>query len=389
MRVLIAHNRYQQPGGEDGVVAAEMALMSSAGWQVELLEAHNDAVSGMSGPRVAAKSIWNGESHRRMREACERFRPDVVHVHNTLPLLSPAVFRAAADHGAAVVMTLHNYRLVCPGPLLMRDGRPCEDCVGSLFALPAIRHACYRGSRAATATVAATTAAHRVLGTWRKSIDRYIALTEFARGKFVEGGLPADRVALKPNFLAESPPVGEGGDGAVFVGRLAVDKGVRTLLEAWKDLPDVQLRIVGDGPLADEVRAAAAVHPNVEWLGHQDRAGVEGAVRSAEMLVFPSLWYEGMPMTIIESLAAGTPIVGSRIGSVAEMIEEGVNGVLFEPGDPNALVQSVRHLRSDPSRLRRMRHGARKSFECNYTATANLRHLERIYAEARHCRDQA
>lgn len=377
MRVLLVHNHYQQPGGEDQVFREEGALLERFGHTVFRYVLHNDDVEGIGRAALAARTLWSRPAYRDVERIVRAEGIEVVHVHNTLPLASPAVYWAARKAGAAVVQTLHNFRLLCPGATLFRDGRPCTECLGRL-PLPAVRHACYRGSRSATAAVAAMLTAHRALGTWRRAVDRYIALTPFARDLFVRGGLPAAKVVVKPNFLGEDPGVGKGGGGFVlFVGRLSPEKGVGTLIEAWRRYPGLPpLKVVGDGPLAADVQAAP-----VDWLGAQPREDVLALMRAADLLVFPSQWGEGMPMVLVEALACGLPIVASDHGAMATMVDEEA-GRRVPPGDPDALAAAVRALMDDAPLRARLRGGARRCYEAHYTAAHNHDLLLQIYRDA-------
>lgn len=386
MKILLAHNFYQQPGGEDQVFAAEAALLESRGHAVVRHTRHNDDVSGMGTARLAAATVWNGESVRALRALIRRERPAVAHFHNTLPLISPAALHAAKREGVATVQTLHNYRLVCPGALLLRDGAVCERCLGRAVAWPAVVHACYRGSRGASAAVAGMNAVHRALGTWSRKVDRYIALTPFAKSVFVKGGLPAARIAVKPNFVAAgaAPPPDAAREGfALFVGRLSPEKGVATLLEAWRRLPaPPRLLVAGDGPLRGMASRAAAENPAVEILGQRPADEIAALMRRAAFLVFPSIWYEGMPRTLIEAFAAGTPVVASDLGAMRAMLAGTGAGRLFAPGDAAALAAKVEQLLSHPAELSAMRAAARAEYEAHYTPEANYDMLMRIYEDA-------
>ncbi len=306
MRVLICHNFYQQPGGEDQVFAAEAALLRRFGHEVETYSVHNDEIESAGKLKLAAATVWNrgaaSEIGRRTREN----RAEIVHFHNTFPLLSPAVYSAARRAGAAVVQTLHNFRLICPGATLFREGKPCEKCVGR-FPVAAVAHGCYRGSRSATAVTAMMLGVHRSIGAYANQVDAYIALTRFAREKFLVAGFDPEQIHVKPNFLDPDPGAGPGDGGfALFVGRLSEEKGIRPLLEAWKRVgKTLPLKICGDGPLASQVREAAASESSIEWLGRRPLEEVIGLMGRAAALVFPSLWYEGFPRTIVESLSAG------------------------------------------------------------------------------------
>lgn len=382
MNVLVAHEFYQQPGGEDQCVAAEIAMLRAHGHEVTEYYVRNEAIDGMGRLGLAARTVWSGSSYRELRRVLRRQRPQVAHFHNTLPLISPAAYWAARAEGVRVVQTLHNFRLVCPNALLFRDGRVCEDCLGHL-PWPGIRHGCYRGSRAASTAVAAMLAAHRALGTWSKAVDRYVALTEFSRSKLVDGGLPARKVATKANFVYPDPGPGPGGGYALFVGRLAAEKGLRLLLDAWPLLDGtVPLKIVGDGPLAPAVRAAVGADAAIEWLGPQPLDSVYRLIGEAAFLVLPSECYENFPRVLIEAFAKGTPVLASRLGAMAELVEDGRTGWLFAPGDAAALAAAVRRALADASALAGLRQAARRTYEERFTAERNHRDLIAIYRQA-------
>jgi glycosyltransferase involved in cell wall biosynthesis len=383
MRVLICHNFYQQAGGEDQVFAAEAALLRQFGHDVETYSVHNDEIESAGKLKLAATTVWNrdqaGEIYRRTRE----HRAEVVHFHNTFPLLSPAVYSAARQAGAAVVQTLHNYRLICPGATLFRDGKPCEKCVGRLPIAGAV-HGCYRGSRAVSAVTTVMLGIHRAIGTYASQVDAYIALTEFAREKFLEAGFDSEQIHVKPNFLDPDPGAGSGDGGfALFVGRLSEEKGIRPMLNAWKRVGNaIPLKICGDGPLGDEVRAAAAGETSIEWLGRRPLEEVIDLMGRASVLVFPSLWYEGFPRTIVESFARGTPVVASNLGSMKELIQPGRTGALFHAGDAADMAKTIVDLCADTAKLSEMRRTSREEFLGRYDAARNHRTMLEIYRQA-------
>jgi glycosyltransferase involved in cell wall biosynthesis len=384
VKILLVHNFYQQVGGEDLVVTSEAGLLASRGHEVVRYAAHNDEVNALSTLALGRRTVWNHQAYAEVRQVIRRDRPDVVHVHNTLPLLSPSVYYAADAERVPVVQTLHNYRLVCPAALCFRDGRVCTDCLGKAVPLPAIRHGCYRSSRAASAAVVAMLSFHRVLGTWRDKIGVYVALTEMAVRLFVSAGLPESKLVVKPNFVDPDPGAGGGSGGyALYVGRLSGEKGVLTLLEAWRLLDGrVPLRIVGDGPLAPDVAAAAAAIPGVTWLGQRPWDEIAPLLRDATCLVFPSECYETFGRTIVEAFAAATPVIAAGHGSAAELVRPGITGLHFEPGDAGGLATHVLSLHGDSRMQARMRTAARAEFEARYTADANYEALSAIYARA-------
>ena len=384
MKILAVHNRYQRPGGEDQVFLDETTLLESQNHHVLRYEVHNEQVKHMGRLTLAKDTVWNTSAYRELRALIRRERPDVAHFHNTLPLVSPAGYYAARAEGVPVIQTLHNYRLLCPVALFFRDGRVCEDCMGKAVPWPGVVHGCYRGSRAASGVIATMLTVHRALRTWTEMIDVYVALTEFARNKFIEGGLPAGKIVVKPNFVAPDPGRGQGGGGyALFVGRLAPEKGTGTMLDAWDRLATkFPLKIVGDGPLKDQVVRVAARRSDVEWLGHRPVADVHALMRKADMLVFPSQWYETFGRVAAEAFAAGTPVIAADIGAVAELVEHGRTGLKFRPGDPEDLAAQVGWALSHPAELRRMREEVRAEFETKYTAERNYLALMEIYEAA-------
>lgn len=384
MHILVAHNSYKLAGGEDQCVAAEVAMLRAHGHLVTQYRLSNDATDTVGRVALAARTVWSQPAFRAMRRLIGANRPDIIHFHNTLPLISPAAYYAARAEGVPVVQTLHNFRLVCVNALLFRDGRPCEDCLGKPVPWRGVVHGCYRNSRAASGAVATMLAAHRLIGTWRTAVDAYIALSPFSRQKFIAGGLPADRIHVKPNFLYPEPGIGMGDGGyALYVGRLSAEKGVESLLEAWRRIGEtVPLKIAGDGPLAPAVEAAAAGNPAIDWLRGVSLDTVYDLIGAAAFLVVPSECYEGFPRVVMEAFARGTPVVVSRLGAMAEIVEDGRNGLRFAPGDPAELAAIARRLFADPTLVQRMRPAARESFVRNFTAEANHEALMEIYASA-------
>ena len=381
MRILSVHNRYQIRGGEDGSRELEERLLRDMGHQVDVYEEHNDRVATLGKLRLVSKTIWSVETYQNLNSLLTEQTYDVIHVQNFFPLISPSVYYAAKAKGIPVVQTLRNYRLLCPNGEFFRDGRVCEDCLGQFVPLPGVVHACYRGNRAATAVVAAMLTVHRAMGTWTHLIDIYIALNEFAREKFIEGGLPAEKIVVKPNFVHPDLSPGEGRGGyALFVGRLSVEKGLDTLFKAWESLGSkITLKIVGDGPLAQQVAESVAKGSEIEYLGYRPLTEVYELMGEAAFLVFPSEWYEGQPRTIIESFAVGTPVVASNLGAMSTLVSPGRTGFHFRPGDSGDLVAQVEWALAHPDELARMRREARAEFEAKYTAQENYLRLMEIY----------
>ena len=385
MKILLVHNHYQFAGGEDVVVQAERSMLENNSHEVALLEADNAENTGaLKQISTGINAVHSRAAKKRIAAELARFRPSIMHVHNFFPLFSPSIYYAARETGVAVVQTLHNYRLLCPNALLHREGRPCETCLGKAIPLPAVFSACYRGSRAATASVTSMIALHRAWGTWRTMVDAYIALTGFSREKFIQGGLPANRVFVKPNFVQPVPPNGQGDGGfAVFIGRLAEEKGIRTLLGAWTKLNGkMPLKIAGDGPLRPEVEAVAHRMKGVELLGHLTKDGVMELLRRAHVLIVPSIWYEGFPIVIAEAFAAGVPVIASNLGALGELIQHGRTGLHYRPGDAKDLTAQIEWLMTHEEERQSMRLAARSEFEMHYTADQNYKTLQAIYDRA-------
>ena len=378
MRILIAHNSYQMPGGEDVVFESESALLEAHGHEVVRYVADNSEISEYSRAALAANSIWNAKVVRQVRSLIRRARPDVMHVHNTMPLISPAIYHAAYAERVPVVQTLHNFRLLCPTAELLRKGKVCEECVGTTTYWPGIVHGCYRGSRAATAVVAAMITTHKLLGTWHNKISRYIAMSEFMRRKYVEGGWPPKKIIVKPNFFDCGATARTArGDYVLFAGRLSNEKGLKTLLSALGRMSTPPLlKIAGQGPL---MPANPGAHSNVEWLGHLPRDHVIELMKGASALVFPSEWYEGCPLTIIEAFAIGLPVITSRLGNMAEMVTDGVTGLLFGPTDPVDLAAVIEWALAHRAETEAMAARARQEFELKYTPERNYQALMAIY----------
>lgn len=399
MRLVLAHGYYgsEAPSGENLVFEAERDLLRARGHQVLEFTRHSDDLRRRGAWGLlhgAAATPFNVASLLRLRRLLRRERPDVLHVHNTFPLLSPAVYHAARGLPVATVLTLHNFRTFCAAALLLRDGRPCTLCLDRRSAWPGLRHGCYRGSRLATAPLTAMIALHRALGTWTRQVDAFIALTAFQRDLLVAGGLPADRVHLKPNFHP-TPPTPRRWDErparALFVGRLAPEKGVGVLLDAWSAWGDApELAIVGDGPERARLQARAAalgLGGRVRFTGQLPPGQVEAHLLACRLLLVPSVWFEGFPLVIREAFAAGVPVAASRIGSLQGIVEPGGTGLLFEPGDPRDLQRQVSAAWADQAALGAMAARARAAFEARYTADACADALADIYRQARASRE--
>ncbi|MDH2380175.1 glycosyltransferase [Bradyrhizobium sp. CER78] len=381
MKILVAHNRYQGRGGEDVVFEAEVDLLRGAGHSVETLTVSNEAINSLAARIATTLSIVdNIRGKQAMAEAIERFRPDIVHVHNFFPLLSPAVFDVCRHKRVPAVVTLHNYRTICAGGMLLRDGHICHKCLdrGHLWG---VAHRCYRGSLPGSLASAYMIAQHQRRGTWTRPGLRLIALTQFARTLFAQAGFDAGRIDVKPNFMADrgAPDSAAPRAGLLYVGRLSREKGVGVLLDAVA-ATGVPLRIVGLGPERAALEARAS--GNVTFLGARSRAEVLREMANAQALVVPSLWYEGFPMVVVEAFAQGTPVIASEIGGLAEVVSAGKTGALAPPGDAAALSNRIAELLAVPDRAAAWGQAARSVYLARYAPDENLRLLEAIYARA-------
>lgn len=384
MRVLRIHNRYLIRGGEDESLEAEMRLLRERGHQVGLFLETNERLAAIGMLRAGLRTTWSRSSYLQLRRLLREYEYDLVHVHNFFPLLSPAVYYAAQYEGLPVVQTLHNYRLLCANGLFYRSGTVCEDCLGRGSPWPGVARGCYRQSRAATAAIAAMQWIHRLLGTWKKRVDVYVALTEFSRKKSVEGGLPPRRIVVKPHFVYPDPGIGQGRGGyALYAGRLSSEKGLRTLVAAWAFIGGrLPLKVVGDGPEAEWLGAVTRRQPGIDWLGRKPMAEVLTLMGEARFLLLPSVWYETFGRVAIEAFAKGTPVIASNIGAIAELVDHGRTGLLFRPGDADDLAQKVQWALDHPQELTAMRREARAEYEAKYTADRNYAMLMDIYRRA-------
>jgi glycosyltransferase involved in cell wall biosynthesis len=386
MRILVVHNRYRsaQPSGENVVVDQEAALLRAAGHEIIPYEQASDEIAGYSSLRralIPARVIWSPEDRVRLARLLREARPDVVHVHNTFPLISPSVLPACRDHGVPVVMTLHNFRLMCANGQLLRDGGPCELCVGRV-PWRGVMYGCYRDSVAATIPIAVAIQVHRSRNTWTNGVTRFVAVTDFVRRQFVAGGLPADRIRVKPNFVPRPLWRRErAGDYFLFLGRLSPDKGVDVLLDAWTPTMG-QLVIVGDGECRAELEAHAIRHgDSVRFLGRQPREQCMKLLTNARALVVASRWYETFGLVVVEAYAHGVPVVAPALGVFPDLVEEGQTGLLFSPGDANDLRRKLYQI-VDPELSVRMGERAYQCYEAEYTPERNLAALMAIYHDA-------
>lgn len=390
LKVLLTHNLYRSdaPSGENAVLEAEQRLLAARGHSVETFLRNSDEIArrGKLGVIQAALGTpWNPLAAKAIRQKLATSHPDVVHVHNTFPLLSPAVFWAVGRQ-AARVLTLHNYRLFCPAAIPMRSGEVCTECLDQRSPVPAMIHGCYRASRAATFPLAISVGLHRAIGTWTKHVDAFICLSEFQREVMVDAGLPREKVHVKPNFYPGKPSVvawSERKPYVVFAGRLSGEKGLVSLLRCWQawgtDAPE--LRLVGDGELRAELERMAAGLP-VRLLGQLPADQAQAEIANARLQILPSECFEGFPMVVREAFAFGTPAAVSDLGPLPSIVQDGKSGIVFQPANPQSILREVRTAWETPGLLERLGQGARAEFEAKYTEDANYAALIEIYHKA-------
>ena len=387
MKILLVHNEYQQPGGEDVVFEQEKRILERGGHLVVTYTRSNHEIQELSAigrSTLVIRTVWASDTHHDFGALLDREKPDVVHVHNTFVMISPSIYSACRKRGIPVVQTLHNFRLLCPGAQFLRDGKICEDCVDHSL-LRSVWHGCYRDSRPATASVALMLAWHRRSGTWDELVDRYIALTDFARNKFIASGFAPDKIVVKPNFVDPDPGAKQRpGTSALYIGRLSKEKGLHTLLDAWKRLPkSCSLDIVGDGSerkgLEEEAQRCGL--SAIRFRGRLPHEESLAAMKSASFLILPSDWYEGFPMTIAESLACGTPVICSKLGAMEEIIDNSRTGLHFTPGDSEDLARKLEWAFAHPSEIAAMGRAARQEYEARYTSERSYTQLMTIYEQ--------
>jgi glycosyltransferase involved in cell wall biosynthesis len=377
LRILVVHNRYQMAGGEDAVARAEIDLLRRNGHAVEVYQRDNRELSGMHALDAFAQTVWSRRTTTDLAGITVAFRPDVIHAHNTFPLVSPSLYWHAARMRVPIVQTLHNFRLLCVQGMFLRRSRVCEECIGHV-PWRGVARKCYRESAPQSAAVVTMLGMHRAFGTYRRKITRYVALNEFCRRKFVEGGLPPSRIAVKPNFVdIERPPMLPR-SGALYVGRLSAEKGIGVLVDAVSASPNVALDVIGSGPESAKVSGRPRINP----LGWLPSDGVYERMRRAAYLVMPSVWYENFPLTLLEAFANGLPVIASRIGALRELVEHGCTGLLFEPGSAQDLARHLAWAEAFPEKMRAMGEKARAVYEARYTSRQNYVRLREIYEDA-------
>ncbi len=378
MRILVAHNAYLYRGGEDTVVEAEISLLRRYGHEVMLYRRDNAELDALPRWKAAVDSVWSKRTIDEVGRLLCSFRPHLMHVHNTFPLISPSLYGVADRWGVPVVQTLHNFRLLCPQAMLMRNGRYCDDCVGR-WPWRAVLHRCYRGSLAQTAVSAGVLSAHRALGTWRSRVHRFIVLNQMCREIFIRGGLPAEKLCIKPNFVeAAGAPGDHARSGGLFIGRLAPEKGVLTLVQALQQKPGTRITVCGSGPLQGVVEQSK----QLDYVGFERGEALRARIAGAAFLVMPSTGIESFGLAAIEAFACGTPVIASRHGGLREIVEHGRNGLLVPPGDAKALAEAMDYAFANPMQMRRMGMEAYQTYLARYTPERNYATLLSIYHQA-------
>jgi len=399
MIILQIHSFYEVRGGEDGVVESEKQLLEKNGHTVLTFYKYNSSLLNKNKFLVAINSIWNIKIFHELNSFLKKNKPDVVHCHNTFPLISPAIYWACARESIPVVQTLHNYRLLCPSAILFFKGEIYESSIGKLFPWQAVKDRVYRNSRSGTLVVAFMLFFHRIIGTWKNKVTLYIALTQFQKEKMIEGGIKSSKIVLKGNFLNDEflsniknnqlrEIKKQYGSYCIFVGRISFEKGYKELVMAWNEFlirntdTNKKLIIIGDGPnFRDLVNLIEEfdMKDSIILLGKRDKIEVLSFISCSEFLILPSIWYEGFPLTIIEAFASGKPVLASKIGAIPDIIVNKENGLIFEKGDIFDMSNSIRWAFENHDKINEMGKSARKSYIEKYSNDIALKNLVSTY----------
>jgi len=384
MRVLMVHNYVKPPSGENTVFDQELQLLQSHGIEVIAYTRHNqeiDKFSFVEKLKLPWEIVWSHRTVLDLERLIDLHRPAVAHFHNIFPLISPAAYYACRRRGVPVVQTIHNFRLICLNAYAFRDGAICLDCRKSLFR--GISWACYRNSKVQSAGVAVMLWLHRLLGTWKKMVTRYICMTPFLKDLFIQFGLPKEKICIKPHFIFESQFSNRNGndDYAVFIGRIGPEKGIETLIKAWEGIQGIKLYIIGKGPLESSLKKHVQ-NNKIKYLGFIEHQYCLEILQKSRFLLLPSDLYETFGMVILEAMSVGKPVIASRLGSLPDLISNGKNGLLFEPGNPKDLADKVRWLLEHEAEAEEMGRRAREEYEKKYTPEKNFELIMKIYEEA-------
>lgn len=388
MKILIIHNEYKKPGGEDVVLNQEEKLLKDNNHTVEKFIISNNQIDNsnlLSSLKLGLNTIWSKISYRDVKEKVKEFKPDIVHIHNTFPLLSPSIYWAIKSEGVPVVQTVHNYRLTCANGLLLKGGKPCEECIGSTFFLPGIKNKCYRNSTKSTIPVTSMLTFNKLIGTYNKKIDGYITLTSFAKEMLSKSNIPSNKIYVKPNFInapfyAPTSSV-ERKNQYVFLGRAAHEKGLDLLLDSVESFDsNFKLLIVGDGPQKDELQEKYKLNKNIIWKGWLSRESAINILKESKGLIIPSRVYEGFPLVCLESLSVGTPIIAPNHAGFPEIVKDNMHGYLFKPSNNKSLQENIEKLfRLSEVEWQKMSNACRDLYIKDFSPESNYKQLMNIY----------
>ena len=377
-RILFVHNSYQHKGGEDSVVDDEINLLRENGHDVFEYRVSNDKIKSMNKLDLLKTTIWSKYSTQDIKKINDKFSPDICHIHNTFPLISPSIYWELDKKNIPIVQTLHNFRLACPQAMFLRDGKICESCLGKI-PLQGIVHGCYRDSIAQTAVLSSMLVTHRILGTWKNKVTYYIALNEFCKEKFISAGIPPEKIKIKPNFVIKTNQEQHAReDYFLYIGRLSKEKGISTLLEAFKNLPNKKLLVAGDGP----EKSILMGHDNINCIGHVGKEQIIELLLKAKAIIIPSIWYENFPKIVVEAMAYGAPIIASNIGSLATIIEDNFNGLLFDPNNAESLTKKISFIEENENARLKIGKNALDTYEKLYSKQKNYSMLIDIYSDS-------
>jgi glycosyltransferase involved in cell wall biosynthesis len=376
--ILLVHNKYQYYGGEDSVVDDELKLLEANGHSVKLYIRDNAEIDTLNSFKVLLNSIWSRRTTHDLDSLIKNSKPDIIHIHNTFPLISPSIYWAANKHNIPIIQTIHNFRLSCMQAMFLRNMKVCEDCLNKTPWRGVLRK-CYRSSFLASTSAAVILSLHRLIGTYQNKITTFIALNNFCKRKIIEMGLPKEKIMIKPNFVTlEYSKCQKRNGNPLFVGRLSEEKGVSILKNLIKSIPGQVFDIVGDGPLKDSLQNI----PNARLLGLVDQAGVYELMQNAPFLMLPSIWYENMPRTLVEAYGNGVPVIASRIGALEELVVHRKTGILFDTGSVESFKEAVVWALQNPNEMNKMGMSAHNMYKMEYSSKANYKILMEIYNKA-------
>lgn len=385
MRILLIHNKYKHAGGEDSVFRTEKNILEENHHAVKEVSFDNSSIDGwIDRLKISYRLFYNNQSEKIISEAIKTFRPDIIHVHNFFYIASPSIFFSAYKNKIPVVLTLHNYRLICSGALLMRNNIPCELCINKTLPLSGIMYGCHRSSKIQTAQLTSVTSLHKIIKTWNTKISAYIALTEFSRKIFLSSSLKLlpDQIVVKSNSVDDVLPndTSKRESFFLFVGRLSEEKGIRVLLQAFEG-KNVQLEIIGDGPMKFQVQKAVLHNSNILYSGYRDKEYIIRRLQKCKAVIVPSLWYEGLPTIILESFSTATPVIVSDIENLNEIVKDGYNGLHFKTNNEADLYRVVESFYKDSNCYYYLYNQARQTFLDKYTHQINYNNLINIYSD--------